>query len=757
MKFKVTEKNPKRFKVTESDQSWEIYWKGKSAFWFDYIDFTTNQLIDKSGNANHVAMVNASARTGNGVNLDYLITGLLMTDTITIEVGSNIPTIPVNGILRIGAAQIVYGVTIRRAGIIWAIIPFCEENIWDLPTTSYDVSGNFHHATCAGLAAGNITTQNTYFYLQRYGYSTHGTDLLGWNFNSWSGVFPNERFSGAAFPDASSVNLYISNAGGGRCLYRQKVAAGIADFKLRETLVHSAAGWYRADMNVISYACNTGNLNGIHGLWPPFNVATDRQVRNSIGLWSVTYFIPGAGNFELNRAYGTNDLDIVFDFVKLYKMGIVPGMLSLNGKDALNNDIEFASSIHKFLMYGCQLLFPVILQTITFNYGVGVLIKSGFLSPLYKYKIVTSTLPNHFGAGKIAGDVITGVATILCSYEPENHVRQVYNYNIFNAVVSYNDLNFYRRELYYTDKNYKNLANYTKSAPDDHLQEGSWGDQDLGYLTQLIILKKNITYDHDYLINTYNVPETCDMGIIAYVWDAFYDANIIQLETILFANGAKSTYCVYIGEYNSYSIMQFLIASKNDLQKHTPGFLNHTIPSWKGFHEDIGNYIAAQLDTYYADTIQWFITYFNQARIHSVMPGGAYDSQQLGLTKNHFASAMTVGSCKYNTVPLYKNTRHNPLNDATGQYVDNYSLWYRLSRGNFWVPAAWRLAEIAANKGFQVLYCHPYNEMDLLYGGITGWQQLTNMITDISTLQKAGTQLRIYTLDDCWKLIHNQL
>ena len=158
------------------------------AFWGGEFDFENNLWLDQSGNNNHIILKGASARTGNGSDLDYTITGLLTSDTIEVVSGSDTPTIPSNGVLRIGASQIVYGVTIKRSGIIWAVIPFCEPIVeTNLPTRSFDISGNGHHATCSTIIAGNITTQDSYFYLQQYGYNLGSENVLGWDMTSWTG------------------------------------------------------------------------------------------------------------------------------------------------------------------------------------------------------------------------------------------------------------------------------------------------------------------------------------------------------------------------------------------------------------------------------------------------------------------------------------------------------------------------------------------------------------------------------------------
>ena len=186
--------------------------KANMTFWSDVFDFDLNVLLDKSGNGNHAILNNASARTGNGSDLDYTITGLLTTDTVEVVTGSDIPTIPVNGTLRIGAAQTVYGVTIKRSGVVWAIIPFCEPVVeTNLPTRSFDVSGNGHHASCATIASGNVTTQDEYFYLQQHGYSLGSENVLAWNMASWTGdpLLYTALFEGVSLGDAQSANAYL--------------------------------------------------------------------------------------------------------------------------------------------------------------------------------------------------------------------------------------------------------------------------------------------------------------------------------------------------------------------------------------------------------------------------------------------------------------------------------------------------------------------------------------------------------------------
>ena len=101
---------------------WSSYWAKLKIFNAGSFDFTANRLSDISGNNNHFTLKNASARTSISGNLDYVITGILTSDVISVVDGSNTPTIPSNGILRIAEGQVVYGVTITRGGVMWAYL-----------------------------------------------------------------------------------------------------------------------------------------------------------------------------------------------------------------------------------------------------------------------------------------------------------------------------------------------------------------------------------------------------------------------------------------------------------------------------------------------------------------------------------------------------------------------------------------------------------------------------------------------------------
>jgi len=95
------------------------------------------------------------------------IAGLLTTDIITVYGDSDIPTCTVGGRLDVDPADVVYGVTIKRSGAVWAIFPMCEPIADPSSHTYYDVSGNENHATLINGTTANEGTQDEYHYLQK--------------------------------------------------------------------------------------------------------------------------------------------------------------------------------------------------------------------------------------------------------------------------------------------------------------------------------------------------------------------------------------------------------------------------------------------------------------------------------------------------------------------------------------------------------------------------------------------------------------
>jgi hypothetical protein len=310
----------------------------KVAFWSDEFDFSTNQLKDRSGNGNHLSLVNASARTGNGTDLDYLITGLLTSDTVEAVDGSDVPTIANNGVLRIGAAQVVYGVTIKRSGVIWAVIPFCEPVVsGNLPTRSFDVSGNGHHASCATIAAGNVTTQSNYFYLQRYGYSLGSENVLNWNMASWTGdpLLYTAIFAGVTLGDTQSANAYLQPTPDGLgCRYTK---AATFNLRMRRFTAMVTGRSYRLTLRIANFTSD-----GASGGLQVGNLGVNTTNRNWIIADGVFDYRRAATNTTFEMGSSNPAAATVIDIYdpELRVLEVVPGLLS-GASDAVGREIEF--------------------------------------------------------------------------------------------------------------------------------------------------------------------------------------------------------------------------------------------------------------------------------------------------------------------------------------------------------------------------------------------------------------------------------
>ncbi|MCK5134881.1 MAG: hypothetical protein KAR19_03775 [Bacteroidales bacterium] len=128
-------------------------------------DIFGNDLVFK-GQAEYKAEArDAGSFTGDGVAY-FTITGLLTTDVIT-ALSTDLPTCTTNGRLDIANSDKVFGVTITRASVEWAYIPFCEGS----GDTAYDVSDNDHHAVGTDVDETNwgVINRPTEDYLAEYG------------------------------------------------------------------------------------------------------------------------------------------------------------------------------------------------------------------------------------------------------------------------------------------------------------------------------------------------------------------------------------------------------------------------------------------------------------------------------------------------------------------------------------------------------------------------------------------------------------
>jgi len=683
-----------------------------------------------------------------GIGLYYTITGLLTSDAVTVASESDMPTISENGLLRIASDSTVYGVTIKRGGAIWAVLPFCEPYINEnMPTIAYDVSGNGNHATCEALAAGNIVTQDNYFYLAQYGYSSHASDLMGADFSTWTGTFPDERPTGITFTNTSSANNYVSNSGN-KLLYRFKAAAGSADMKLTDAGILTIGKRYRTDINITSFDTVGTYLQGL--IIAQAGFANLYQVKQSIGLWSND-MVATSANWMLNRHAASENIKCVMTEPKCYLVVIVPGLLSKNGNDALGNTLEYSPTNQRWFRYSGDLSFPSALQTSTFNYGTGGLIKSGSLYIGHTYKI-TKTEINYFGNGKVVGDTISQNDTI-CRYNLDE-VRRVYSKRLFNSDVKYDSLKTYLRGFYYTTKRNKNLANYIYNM--DGAGFGNWNHVDKGYIDTLYVLNKTSTVNHSTLITALNVPETTEgIAPISFVWDASNTLQLDSLNNMIDSVGGKYTYAINYGYRMTKANAIALAAAGHELACHTASEDAEFIPSYIGFEDNLTHYTEAQLQTYYAAIVPFFTSKYGVTVRNKIYPGGAFDTVTIRNVLNYFETGSTIFD-HFEYIPFYTNSIF-PISLTAVEFAKNFNAKSYLGRGSPMDSTKWQLEAVEAAKGLKVYYCHPDYQFSIAYGTINGWAYYRKMLEKITRMQKAGNEIRIYTLSDAMNLINNEL
>lgn len=729
--------------------SWSSYWKTLKSFEAGTFDFTTNKWIDKSGNGNDIILRNASARTGNGLDLDYLITGLLTTDTVEVVTGSSIPTIPVNGTLRIGAAQTVYGVTIKRSGAIWAVIPFCEPYINEnMPTISYDVTGNNRHATCSALASGNITTQSNYFYLQQYGYSLRAADLLGWNTGSWTGDKASYTaiFAGVVLSDTQNANRYLEpTADGLGCRFTRNAAY----FSLAKMSILTAGKRYRViiDFQTISsstaiagHAISVLEITAANRKWL---TSTERQIIDISGVSTGTNFMMGASNnpgVEVNEFYNP----------KCYLLVVVPARLTGN-LDAVGNTIEFVPDGSTLLNYTCQLQLPTTLISADQKGYWSDYMNQGYCVSGKTY-LIEQTEANHFGAGKVVFNefVSNGTETL----NDNNVVRELILHGTQRGFFFDDDetphprsflelKNIMTHYVYLDREKLEKYYYYNTGTPEifpQNLYDGTligWKEyQDTNKITNITILKNTVflTDAQKVIFNaTFKRIEEPTFAMVSFVYDSWTQADYANCLAVFNNRNLKLTRAVYYSNNVTEAQTDAVLAAGHEIISHTPTF-GAALPSYKGFHENETNYTQVQLATYYAEIKAWMDGkgYYNNAHILS---GGESSllTQAEGL--NYFKMLfLASGSDKVNRSPIVK---YNNIGRNGREFLD-----------------ATEVTAIQANidtaisvKGWTVFYSHTYSH---------NANTLTNQGTVFDYIiakANAGDMIRFCKIEDAYTIL----
>lgn len=734
----------------KSGFSWSLRWAALKSFAAGTFDFVNNRWTDISGNNNHVLLRNASARTGNGSNLDYTITGILASDTVEVVSGSSTPTIPSNGTLRIGAAQTVYGVTIKRSGAVWAVIPFCEPYINEnIPTISYDVSGNSRHATCATLASGNITTQNNYFYLQQYGYSLRAADLLGWNTGSWTGDKASYTaiFSGVALTDTQNANRYLEpTADGLGCRYTRNASV----FSLAELSILTIGKRYRVVMDfqtissVTAISGHTISNLGLTATNKKWFVSTGRQTIDLDGVATNANFLMGAANnsgVEVNELYNP----------KCYLMVVVPARMA-GGLDAVGNTIEFVPDGSTLLNYTCQLELPVALRTADQKGYWSDYMNQGYCVNGKTYLIEKTEL-NHFGAGKVVFNEFVSNGTEALN--DNNVVRQLilngtqrgffFDDNTTAHPRSFSELKNIMTHYAYLDREKTEKYYYCNNEEPgvfplnlyDNVNVIGWKEyRDTHKITNLTILRAGVYLaDADKIKANalYKKIEEPTFAMVSFVYDSWTQADYANCLAVFNNRNIKLTRAVYYADNVTEAQTNVVKAAGHEIISHTPAF-GAALSSNMGFHEDEENYSQSQLATYYADVRAWMIArgYYDGAH---VIPGGDQSLIAQAEALNYFKmSFLATGSDRTNRSPIVK---YNNIGRSGREFLDGAEV--TAIQGN--------IDSLISFKGWTVFYSHTYshNANTLINQG--------TVFDYIIAKANAGDMIRFCKIEDAYNIL----
>lgn len=723
-------------------------------------DFENNLWLDQSGNNNHAVLKGASARTGNGSNLDYTITGLLTSDTVEVVSGSDLPTIPFDGTLRIGPTQIVYGVTIRRYGAVWAIIPFCEPKINEnIPTISYDVSGNGRHAVCDALIEANITTQDSYFYLLEHGYSLRSEDVLEWDTSQWTGDIEtyDAVFSGVVIGDTQGAtrNIQPTSDGLGCSYYHNRV-----NFRLRKYGALVIGKRYRMSIVINGFTCyTTGNTPGLGS--------------SSIGIWysELNWFI-GNGTFDENGIASSTTFElkptntaveqrIEFYDPKVYLLVVVPGLLSGVG-DAVGGALEFEQDGFTLLQYAANLEFPE-------NEGILAADQKGYWSDVMltgvcvngrTYKIEETSL-NHFGSGLVVNDEFISDGTELL--DRTNRVRELilidgergflFTDSSGAKELTYSDFEDIRHNFCYCKKpKIAKDAFYSEHVSlvyPRNINTGLYGwkkYKDGGTIKELTILKSDVYLNQDELawFNSYfKSYQKQTHAIISFVWDHLADATVSKMRSVFENRGFYMSCAINYSFAMTLSNVLDLVAHGHEITIHTGvSFETETfIPEYKDFYDTSANYTESELSTYYAAAIAYYNSKGFPVSLHKIYPGGGYDAVTKAVVLDYFlAGYMASGSATENKIPIthpeFLGRQGLSLGDSAGlqialDYVD----------------------DAIANGSWIVFYAHPSTE----WVDSESWANFEALLDYIAQKTAEGERIRQCPVKEAFEIIQREI
>ena len=648
----------------------------QSVFIGGTFDYVTNLWLDTSGNDNHAELKEASARTSLSGSLDYIITGILTTDTIEVVSGSDTPTIPVNGTLRISEGQTVYGVTIKRGGEIWAVFPFCEPIITDQygesypPTYSYDVSGNNRAAKCLTISAGNITTQDNYFYLQENGCAIGGKPYSdGWKFtDSNADGLPDNWTKGAG------VNISYPE---GDKYVRISLASGVGSFptdKYIETTQDTdsnAIGVKYILRYKLRSNCPGGSPSRIRFLSRRNFDADYYFTRKGQATIKATLYPAGHSEWledwkvvtvwdNENVAFRGTKLTLDFmieqgtyiDFEYLY-------LCPLTYSPGVENTTIFGKSLDaeqngkRWIANACSLKFPDGIQVNPQTY----VIENNSTCISGKSYFVESTSDERFGVGVNEVFVSDGSEILdlnntvreVLSITPlsgnvKNHILRGWHAHFLyqHKVIGFHRSDFHKYPITIAS-NVNSLTTYGRDFARTFL-----------YSDNLVILKKGV-----FISNEEHLKIRRHIGLTA---EYFKQATFIQdhgvkvngLDVLIPALGSRRmTISANYGFHSTVSEFQAYKANGFDIITHTAD-KREGLPTglYKNFHDTTANYTEQQLRDYYSAAKELHENLYGNTSV-KVYPGGAFDRQTQENVLNYWQYAFPVGSFVLrNVVPL---------------------------------------------------------------------------------------------------------
>lgn len=722
----------------------------KTEFKSGGLDFVNNLWLDISGKSNDAILKNASARTSIAGDLDYVITGLLTTDTVEVETGSDTPTIPINGTLRISESQVIYGVTIKRASVIWAIIPFCEPKInINIPIISYDVSGNDHHATCTGLLEANITTQNNYFYLIQYGYSQWGATVINETFPSWTGAFPNEVPDGWSLSNNDADN-YVTEAAGGGC---RLVCDGNATFQVSKLSVFENEEEYKSWINVIDNIGSENQRLRFSFLAKDSSLLGVALAKSQEFTYIFEHDVGGTQAFRKtltmgNDAGGSTRLgDYTVLSIVSKKKEIIPALIS-GVSDTLGNEITDTQDGFKWLEFACDIQMPENASLINSDLvnQWGSLISSGLCVNGTTY-IIEKTESDNFGVGKVVHDTFISDGTELCNND--NWTRESIGIEFwFNSgtaqIKSFSDINTILPYKQY----YSKPSSYNKYFNKANQEFGFDG-----YIKDLIIVESgsNFTYSqHLSFVNTLIIPDYYE-NLISFVWDHPNDATLAELDPYFDAAYMPQVQAVNLNGELLDSQYPILMNKGDEVCIHTPKDTEGYLSTRLGFAETLEFYTSEQLSTYYDDCKQWASSK-GITSLMKIYPGGQQDE-------------MTRLVAPENWRMSFKVTLDSWVEGITYIPIKNYNNQPRIQIDsadyNTWVSFVDEL--ITINGGLLVFYGHPKDWTDTKYnddgiedvGGDTILEKTVRLIDYIKT-KTISDSIRVTTLTQALDIFENK-